>query len=44
MTHPKSYPYGYHEEQYGIIDQGLFNIDNRLCSLDTPAERIEQGL
>jgi hypothetical protein len=42
-NYPQRYP-GYHEEQYGIIDKGLFNIDNHLCSLDARAERIEQGL
>jgi hypothetical protein len=42
-NYPQSYPYGYHEDQYGIIDHGLFNIDNRLRSLDARAERM-QGL
>jgi hypothetical protein len=27
-----------------LIDQGLFNIDDRLRSIDAHAERIEQGL
>jgi hypothetical protein len=39
-----SYPYSYHEKQYGILDQGLFNIYNHLRSLDARAERIEQCL
>jgi hypothetical protein len=34
----------YHEEQYGIIDKGIFNINNHLRSIDAHAERIEQGL
>jgi hypothetical protein len=43
-TYNTSYLYSYHEEQYGILDQGIFNIDNCLYSLDARAERIEQGL